>query len=107
MYIDNSAPTSDADSDPGVTDDARQHLRLLEESRVHLVDAMFTQRSACADIFSDPNRSAEERDDAAWVLAHAVDAVKQCDEHLHTLRAQAGDAVRISAGQLLDAGQRA
>lgn len=66
-----------------------QRMRTLEAARVGLLETMLTLRRDCADMSADPCRSQQERDGAAWALAHAVDRIVQCDDELHALRQQA------------------
>ena len=75
MYFENNAPTP-----------AHERLRALEASRVRLLETMFSLRCDCAEVFGDPRRSEDERDDAAWELAHAVGDIERCDEELYALR---------------------
>lgn len=67
----------------------QQRMRTLEAARLGLLERMLTLRRDCADMSADPRRSQQERDGAAWALAHAVELIVQCDDELHALRQQA------------------
>ncbi len=94
MDVENNAPTA-----------VDQRLRALEVSRLRLLEVVFTLRSGCAEVFADPRRSEEERDDAAWDLAHAVGEIRTCDDELHALRELARDQEQQPVGRLVGSGR--